>query len=164
MKKDYLICFRTSENLRTALEQYSASQRRSLSSSIETILYDYLKSQNIIFESKNERRRHPRKQVSIPAYISLADTKKQNLKPGIIADISSGGIRVSVPKGSDFTIIEDDSSMTFDLHFVLPNEKTPVNFKCNTCKINDDETETQINACFVDSDFNSIQKLNNYLN
>jgi hypothetical protein len=164
MKKDYLICFRTSEELRIAIEHYAASQRRSLSSSIETILYDYLKSQNMITEGKKERRRNPRKQVNIPAYISLPDTKQQNIQPGIIIDISTGGIRVSIPKGSDFEIIEDDSSLTFDLHFVLPNEKTPVNFKCNACKINKDDIETQINACFVDADFNSFQKLHNYLN
>jgi hypothetical protein len=164
MKKDYLICFRTSEELRIAIEHYAASQRRSLSSSIETILYDYLKSQNMILEGKKERRRNPRKQVSIPAYISIPDTSKQNLQPGIIVDISAGGIRVSIPKGNDFEIVEDDSSLTFDLHFVLPNEKTPVNFKCNACTINGDEVETKISACFIDSDFRSYQKLNNYLN
>ena len=40
--RDITICFRTSEDLRKELERISTSERRSLSSLIENILYDYM--------------------------------------------------------------------------------------------------------------------------
>jgi hypothetical protein len=43
MKKQVTICFRTSEELRSALEEVARDDRRSLSSAIELILTDYAK-------------------------------------------------------------------------------------------------------------------------
>ena len=40
--RDTVICFRTSEQLRKALEGISQNDRRSLSSVIENALYDYV--------------------------------------------------------------------------------------------------------------------------
>ncbi len=40
--RDTVICFRTSDDLRKALEKVSETDRRSLSSVIEHILYDYV--------------------------------------------------------------------------------------------------------------------------
>ena len=41
MKKDAVICFRLSEELKRALEQIAKVERRSLSSTIENILYNF---------------------------------------------------------------------------------------------------------------------------
>ena len=56
MKKEVTICFRTSEELRGALEKAAREDRRSLSSAIELILTDYLEK-NHEFPHQKERRR-----------------------------------------------------------------------------------------------------------
>jgi len=68
MKKEITICFRTSEELRHALEGVAREDRRSLSSAIVLFLTDYLKK-NKEFPQQHERRRYARKQVAIPAFI-----------------------------------------------------------------------------------------------
>ncbi|HOC45045.1 MAG: hypothetical protein M0P30_07505 [Syntrophorhabdaceae bacterium] len=47
MKKDAVICFRLSEELKRALEQIAKVERRSLSSTIENILYDHVKDDHL---------------------------------------------------------------------------------------------------------------------
>jgi len=41
MSKNFTICFRTSKKLRKALEKIAADERRSISSTIENIIYKY---------------------------------------------------------------------------------------------------------------------------
>jgi c-di-GMP-binding flagellar brake protein YcgR len=154
--------------MRNALENYAASERRSLSSSIENILLDHLKSKYIFVDDLVERRKHTRKPVNISAQVSLSNKgkkkSKQDIEFGVILDISMGGIKITVPNDVKIEIVENKPQSTFDLHFVLPDEKTPVNFTCNPCMVKNAEKETHIGAYFVDADFNSLQKLHNYLN
>lgn len=64
MKKEVTICFRTSEGLRSALEEAAREDHRSLSSVIEMVLTDYLKN-NHEFRHQRERRPFVRKQVDV---------------------------------------------------------------------------------------------------
>ena len=63
--RDTVICFRTSEDLRKALEKISEADRRSLSSVIENILYDYVDRREPK-EVEEEKRRFPRRKTSLP--------------------------------------------------------------------------------------------------
>ena len=159
MKKDVTICFRTSDDLRNSLEKVAEGERRSLSSVIETVLFNFLKDKIGIRNSKNERRNYPRKEASLPAFIYKRDSKESTLQTGIIFDISLGGLRVSIPQ--DY---EAEQNTEFDTIFTIPTEKTPIKMKCTVKRILEGAENTkEVGANFVDGDFPGYQKLHRYL-
>ena len=159
MKKDVTICFRTSDDLRASLEKVADGERRSLSSIIETVLFNYLKDKSGLKNLKSERRNYPRKEVSLPAFVYKRDSKESTLQTGIIFDLSLGGLRVSIPEDYD---AEQDGQ--FDTIFTIPTEKTPIKMKCTIKRILDGTENTkEIGADFVDGDFPGYQKLHKYL-
>ncbi|HVN95383.1 MAG TPA: PilZ domain-containing protein [Syntrophorhabdaceae bacterium] len=159
MKKDVTICFRTSEDLRGSLEKIADSERRSLSSIIETVLYNHLKDRHVLKGLKNERRGYPRKEVSLPAFVYQRESKESSLQTGIIIDLSLGGMRISVPE--DY---EAKDAGEFDTIFTIPNEKTPIKMKCAVKRVfGGPENTKDLAANFVDGDFSGYQKLHKYL-
>ena len=58
------------------LEKVADGERRSLSSIIETVLFNYLKDKGGSKNSKSERRNYPRKEVSLPAFVYKRDAKR----------------------------------------------------------------------------------------
>ena len=71
MNKDSLICFRAGKNLHESLAQFAREEGRSLSSTIEIILTNYLKEKTA--SPDVEKRQYQRKVVSVPAVISQQD-------------------------------------------------------------------------------------------
>ncbi len=98
MRKDVTICFRTSEDLRASLEKVAGGERRSLSSIIETVLYNYLKEKKELRSLKNEKRIYGRREVSLPAFVYKRGSKESTLQTGIIFDLSLGGLRFLSPR------------------------------------------------------------------
>ncbi len=159
MKKDVTICFRTNDELRQSLEKIADAERRSLSSIIENILYGHVKDKVELKGSKRERRRHHRKEVSLPAFIYKRDTRESALQTGIVIDISLSGLRISIPQDYDA-----GHEGEFDTIFTIPNEKTPIKMKCTIKRIIDGSDATkELGADFIDGDFPSYQKLHQYL-
>ncbi len=159
MRKELTICFRTSDDLRASLEKIAAEERRSLSSVIETILYDFLKQKKVLQSLKKERRRYPRKPVSLPTFVYKGNSEEQALQPGTIVDISLGGIRILIPYDAKV-----DEAANIGTLFTLPNEKIPLKMQCTVHRVIPAEEDTkEVGASFVDSDFVSYQKLQNYL-
>jgi len=93
MTRDNIICFRTSEELRKALERISRSERRSLSSTIENILYVYLEQREPKMP-REDKRRYPRKKISSPALVSTRDGE---IHAGTVHDMSLGGVNILLP-------------------------------------------------------------------
>ena len=92
MTKNVTICFRTNDGLRKTLEKISEQGRRSVSSTIENILYAYLKDGKALKQAKEERRRYPRKVSDAPALISGLSPDNKELSAGIVSNISLGGL------------------------------------------------------------------------
>jgi hypothetical protein len=161
MKKEVTICFRTSEELRGALEKSAHEDRRSLSSTIELILTDYLEK-NHEFPHQKDRRRFVRKQVSIPAHVKGIDSEKLEHE-GVILDISLSGLRVSLPKELMPEIYEGTKDFTFETSFVLPQENKSIRLVCRPQRVVPVNGNIHVGACFVDSDFTNYQQLQQYL-
>ncbi|MGD0232768.1 MAG: PilZ domain-containing protein [Syntrophorhabdales bacterium] len=161
MKKEVTICFRTSEELRAALDVVAHEDHRSLSSAIELILTDYL-SKNSEFPQHQERRRYVRKQVSIPARIKAADSEGK-VHEAVILDISLSGLRISLPKESMTEIYDEVENPQFETSFVLPQEGKSVRIVCRTKRVVPVNGDIQIGASFVDTEFVSYQELQQYL-
>jgi hypothetical protein len=68
MKKEVTVCFRTSAELRSALEKAARDDHRTISAVIEIVLTDYLEN-NHEFPHQRERQLFVRKQVDVDTYL-----------------------------------------------------------------------------------------------
>ena len=155
MTRDTVICFRTSEELRKALEKISETDRRSLSSTIEKILYAHVERK----EPKGfagEKRRYSRKKTSAPALVSGLDG---TVYAGIVHDMSLGGIHLSAPQDFPCELRED---FRISVVFTLPGSERPLTMQCIPRHMRSG-VQTSIGASFVDTDFQSYQTLQSHL-
>ena len=91
--KDAMICLRISKHLRSALERMSEMDRRSLSSTVQNILYAHIEERGLQ-DLAEEKRHYLRKRISAPALLSGPDGA---VHAGMVRDISLGGICVAAP-------------------------------------------------------------------
>ncbi len=153
--RDTVICFRTSEVLRKALEKVSETDRRSLSSVIENILYDYVGRRGAK-EVNDEKRRYPRKKVSVPALVTDLDGV---VHAGMVNDVSLGGLHISLPNNFQQDLREDSK---ISVVFTLPRSEKPLSMQCAPRYVHPDG-QLNIGACLIDTDFHSYRTLQNYI-
>ncbi|MGA3174308.1 MAG: PilZ domain-containing protein [Syntrophorhabdales bacterium] len=153
--RDTVICFRTSDDLRKALEKISTADRRSLSSVIENILYDYVERKEPC-RIEEEKRRYPRKKVSAPALVTSLDG---TVHAGMVNDISLGGINFSVPNTFQQEVRDD---LKISVVFTLPQSERPLTMQCAPRHVRSNG-QTSIGASLIDTDFQSYRNLQNYL-
>jgi hypothetical protein len=166
LSKNITICFRTSEDLRNSLEKISKKERRTLSSTIESIIYQYLQNGEKVQNMNEEKRRYPRKQVYLPALVSKLDSSNSNLQAGIVLDLSLNGIQISIPNNFKYNMLEEGENYgasKISIIFTLPDSKKPLTVQCTPRHVFHSEDETSIGANFTDTDFPSCQTLQNYL-
>ena len=161
MKKDSLICFRTSKDLHESLAQVAKEDRRSLSSTIENALNNYLKERKIFPGVEKERRQYPRKALPASAVINQPESGQMGI--GAIADISLGGVRILIPKDFKQQILIDSQNSRFEIVFNLPGENKPIRLSCESNRIVDAEDSIHVGAAFVDADFKNYKALQTYL-
>ena len=156
VKKELTICFRTSEGLRKSLKKIAGQERRTLSGLIVNVLSDYLKHKETSF-SDEERRRYPRKTVTLPAFISGADVRET--QSGAILDLSLGGMRLSVPKESGI----ETWHTPLKVLFALAGEKAPVALSCTPTRAHHNNGDIEVAGPFANCDFHNYQKVQAYL-
>ena len=130
---------------RKAIEKVSSSERRSLSSVIENILYDYVEKKRPA-RTEEEKRRFPRKKISAPALVTSVDG---TVHAGMVNDLSLGGINFSVP------IISGRKRATIrrsPFLFTLPKSEKPLSVQC-TAKHVRSNGQTNVGATLIDTDF-----------
>jgi hypothetical protein len=164
MRKETTICFRSSEELRSALETLARGDRRTLSSVIELILTDYVRANSKLAEpARQEKRKFPRKPTTVPAYVRncMGDVANHG---AVILDMSLGGLRVSVPKewGTQLTS-ETAKGRQFEASFALPERSTPVRVVCEPERVVPSVGHLHVGARIVDADFEDYQLLQRHL-
>jgi hypothetical protein len=162
MKKELTICFRTTKDIKNALEAIARESRKSLSSVIDNIIYNNLKDIKSLKEIKNERREFNRKVVQLPAFIYDAGAETNVVRTCTVLDISLGGLLISVPKGAKLEIT-NGRGKKFQAIFTLPESIQPIEMVCSSQRISRTEKDVQVGADFVDSNFQSCQNLQKYL-
>jgi hypothetical protein len=163
VSKNITICFRTSEDLRKSLEAIATEERRSISSTIENILYQFIENQTEFQGVKDDKRRYPRKSVTMPALINAVGSTDQALQAGIVLDLSLGGLQISVPNGCQLDMQEDKDNSRISIIFTLPDHNRPVTMQCVPTRVYPSEQQTIIGATIADTDFQSYRALQNYL-
>ena len=163
MGKDVTICFRTTETLRKALERISIEDRRSVSSTIENVLYQFLEKGKELRNLQGEKRRFPRRKIAAPALIHGVGSDQTSPFPGVVLDISLGGLQISVPEDYQIEMKEDEKNARISIIFTLPEAKKSLIMQCVPQHVVRSNNETTIGASFADTDFVSYQTLQNYL-
>jgi len=153
--RDTGICFRTSEDLRKALEKISVMDRRTLSSVVENILYDYIKQREPKAVAE-EKRRYPRIKISAPALVSGLNGA---VHAGVVNDISLGGINLSVPTSFPHDLRPNS---TISVIFSLRMSEKPLTMQCSLRHIRSEDRKS-IGALLIDTDFHSYRVLQDYL-
>lgn len=163
MGKSIIICFRTDEGLRDALEEIAQEEKQSVSSTIKSILYKHLEERKDDKPAQQENRRYPRKVVAAPALIKQLDSEDTSQQVGIVLDLSLDGLQISVPDQCQCEIQEDREVSRISIVFTLPNYKKPITMQCVPKRAYAVGSETIIGALIVDTDFAGYQAIQNYL-
>jgi hypothetical protein len=150
-----VISFRTSENLRKALEKISVMDRRTLSSVVENILHDYMRRREPGAMGK-EKRRHPRLKISAPALVSGRDGA---VHTGVINNISLGGVNLSVPNTFPHDMRPDSR---ISIVFTLRHSEKALTMQCSLQRVHSNDRKT-IGASLIDTDFTTFRILQDYL-
>ncbi len=161
MTKNGHISFRASKDLHESLAQVAKEERRSLSSTIEMVLTNYLKGRKAFRGVEKEKRQYPRKALSVPTVINQQEPGKMGI--GAITEISLGGVRVLIPKDFKHQILIDQKGSRFEIVFNLPTESMPITLSCESNRVVDAEDSIHVGASFVDADFRSYKALQTYL-
>ena len=161
MTKDGHISFRASKDLHESLAQVAKEDRRSLSSTIEMVLTNYLKGRKAFQGVEKEKRQYPRKALTVPAVINQQEPGQTGI--GAITEISLGGVKVLIPKDSKHQILIDSQGSRFEIVFILPTENKPIRLSCESKRVVDAEDSIHVGAIFVDADFKSYKTLQTYL-
>jgi hypothetical protein len=161
MKKNITICFQTTSEIGNAMEKIAREENQSLSSVIESLIYHHFKD-NKDFDSIYQNRRHlVRKKVCLPACIGDPRWQRHDFEEGKILDISFGGLRISVPKGTKIEIQQETQEIR--VNFTLAGCLWPINLKCHPQRISELEEEIHIGATIVDPDFYTYTALQKHL-
>jgi c-di-GMP-binding flagellar brake protein YcgR len=164
MRKELSICFRTTENIKKPLEQIAKKSRKSVSSVLDNIIYNYLGENKSLKVLQKERREFPRKKVHLPALFHDASTQSGDIKTCTVLDISLGGLLVSVPLGSKLEITKKNGqAIKFEIILPLPESFQPIEITCQSQRISKTEKDVRVGADFVDTNFQSCQILQKYL-
>jgi hypothetical protein len=163
MSKNIMICFRTSEELRNAIEAIAKEEKRSVSAMIEKILYRHLEERKDYKPVKQENRRYPRKMLTAPALIRQLGSENTSQQVGIVVDISLDGLQISIPDNYQYDIREEREASKISIVFTLPDYKRPITMQCVPKRSYPAGSETRIGASIVDADFASCQAIQKYL-
>ena len=163
MERDSTICFQTTSEISLALEKIAREDCQSVSSVIESIIFHYLKDNKEFKGVYQSRRRLERKKVCLQAFLGDPDWQRREFERGTILDISFGGIRISVPKGTKIEIQSAGDPKEIRVIFSLEECPWPINLKCHLRRVSELEEEVQFGATVTDHDFYTFSTLQKYL-
>ena len=129
---------------------------------VEQVQEALLKINKALKGIDRDRRRPERKDVILPAFIGEAHSQAEKFGTGTILDISIGGIRLSVPKGTNLEKIGIETA-EFSVTFTLTSKPEPFKVKCQPKWVSDSTEAVQIGAAFVDPNFQIHETLQKYL-
>jgi hypothetical protein len=165
MKKDAVYSMRMSRRVRDALKSAANRERRTVASLLDKIITDYLAREGFLRgpEFGTERRRFPRKKLTMPAKTFLKVGSKEEAFPSVVLDISMGGVLITYPKGSEIRFASTGELPHFELCLEVPREDEDLCFDCNARHMRDTGDEIQVGAAFSNPKGEDLQRLNTYL-
>ncbi|MDO9083000.1 MAG: PilZ domain-containing protein [Humidesulfovibrio sp.] len=157
--KDVTICFRTSAKVQASLKAAAEREQMNVSALINSVLNDFLKT-----KSGSDKRRHTRKDASIPVIINGETASGTVLLTGTIQDLSLGGVRIAIPDHEQTTLVINAGVKHFEIVFRLPDGSTrPVSMTCKPSRVSKVGEDLHIGASFQDGDLQSYFEIQSYV-
>ncbi len=165
MKKDVIYSMRMSRRVREALKKAARRERRTVASLLDKVISDYLEREGFLPHNSTpeERRRFPRKQVTLPAITFLRTESEVKTFSSMVLDMSLGGVLFSYPKGSDIRLDSLGQLPRFVLAVQLPNGGHVLHLDCDTRRIAEVGDEIQVGATFSNLKDEELERLGSYL-
>jgi ribosomal protein S8 len=165
VEKDAVYSMRMSSRIRDALRRAAKKERRTVASLLDKIITDYLQREGFLFglELGGERRRFPRKKITLAARTILGTGPKAETFPGVILDISRGGLLLTYVKGEEIKFASKGELPHFRVCLKVPQSSKEVCFDCVSRHMRDIGEEIQVGANFSEPSEKNLQKLTPYL-
>jgi PilZ domain/Arc-like DNA binding domain len=161
MKKDAVYSMRMSSRVREALKKAAQKERRTVASLLDKIIIEYLSQEGHI-NLDAERRNHRRTRITLPARSIVSEGSQKKSFPGVVLDLSMGGVLLTYAKGSDIPFSSVGKLPRFELCLEDPRSHDQLNMKCDTCHMRDTGNEIQVGARFIDPGEQDLEKLAAY--
>ena len=131
-KRTSMISLRIEPLHKQELESLAREKRCSLSSLIQQVLKDFLEMPGTDPQRtpKRDKRRHPRKDVLLPARLRVRKEKEPVEHDVLIRNISAGGAYTEFVNGQLFGLFQKYHSDLLELAVRLPGSREPVVFEC----------------------------------
>ena len=163
MEKDMTVCFQTTSEIHKAIEEIAEKENRSISAVVESIVYQHLKDNKVLKHFFKNCRRSEREQVSFPAFIGDPRWQRRDFIAATVRDISFGGIRVSIPKGTRVKLDSYGKEAELSIIFSVPDTLWPIHMECRPKWITESEEAIQVGAALVNPDLNAYKVMQKYL-
>ena len=162
MKKDAVYSMRMSSRVREALKKAAQKERRTVASLLDKIIIDYLSQEGHI-NLDAERRNFSRTRITLPAKSIVHEGSLKKSFPGVVLDLSMGGVLLTYPKGSDIPFSSIGKLPRFELCIEDPHSHEQLSLNCDTRHMRDTGNEIQVGASFIEPGKQELQKLAAYL-
>ena len=161
MRKDAVYSMRMSTRVREALKKAAQKERRTVASLLDKIIIEYLAQEGHI-NLEAERRNHRRTKITLPARSIVREGTQEKAFPGVVLDLSPGGVLMTYPKGSDIPFSSVGRLPRFELCIEDPYSHEQLNIDCDTRHMRDTGNEIQVGASFINPGEQELQKLAAY--
>ena len=162
MKKDAVYSMRMSSRVREALKKAAQKERRTVASLLDKVIIEYLCKEGHI-NLDEERRNFSRTRITLPAKSVVSEGSLKKSFPGVVLDLSMGGVLLTYPKGSDIPFSSIGKLPRFELCIENPQSHEQLSLNCDTRHMRDTGSEIQVGASFVEPGKQELQKLAAYL-
>ena len=161
MKKDAVYSMRMSSRVREALKKAAWKERRTVASLLDKIIIDYLSREGHV-NMDAERRDSRRTRITLPARSIVGEGAQKKTFPGVVLDLSQGGVLMTYPKGSEIPFSSVGKLPRFELCIEDPHSHEQLNISCDTRHMRDTGNEIQVGASFIDPGEHELEKLSAY--
>jgi hypothetical protein len=163
MIKESSACLQTGSEIFRCLEKLAAQGKQSVISVVESIISHHLNDNRELESFFQSRRRSERMKVSLPAFVGDPRWQRGEFVSANVVDLSFGGIRFVIPKGSRLEIQGNEENSEFRIIFTLPNTLWPINVKFLPRSVSECEEGVRVGASIVNPDFYACTTLQKYL-
>jgi hypothetical protein len=161
MEKDTTICFQTTVQVLSAIEKIAEKENKSVSAVVESIVCQHLKVHpEGIYD---DRRRLERRQVHFPAFVGDPRWQRRDFVAGAVLDLSFGGIRISIPRGTRVKFDPFGDETQFSVIFSVPDSLWPIHVRCAPKWVADMDDTVQMGAKLMNPDLNAYKVLREHL-
>ncbi len=160
-----MFCMKMTGTMMDSLKKAADRDNRTVHSLLQTIIADYLTKEGFPIHRKDlhERRRFPRKKVDLPSVARTTSGTSMITAPGVVLDISMGGILISYPRDSKIKVAINGGLPSFDLDLQIPSTQQEVSFACKARRVSAADRNIIIGAAFQKPDEYNLETLKEYL-